>query len=161
MAGACVKVRFIATPGFVGEAIRRLTGSLFQHVEFGTPEGTWIGAHDRGGIQERPADYCECTREYVYAIRCSDRQLSDLMTWARHKIGTKYNFADIAGLLLEARGLTSPGRLICSQFVADGLLRTFGSYRVLNVLPDWTYRITPETLHLSPIFVGCQISRKG
>lgn len=158
---AVIVVRFIATTGFVGAAIRRLTGSLFQHVEFRTPEGTWIGAHDKGGVQERDANYCTCTREYIYGIPCADSQLASLMAWARTQVGTKYNFKDIAGLLLEARAMTTPHRLICSQFVLDGLLRVFGPQKVLNVLPDWTYRITPETLHLSPIFAGHMISRKG
>lgn len=158
---ALIVVRFIATDGFVGGAIRKLTGSLFQHVEFGTPERTWIGAHESGGVQERPRNYCVCTREYVYGLPCDGAQLVALMGWARGRIGTKYNFRDIVGLLFEARGMSSPGRLICSQFVSDGLLRTFGASKFLNVLPDWTYRVTPETLHLSPIFVGRRISRKG
>lgn len=156
-----IRVRFIASRGFVGASIRALTGSLFQHVEFGTPEGTWIGAHWQHGIQERPADYCVCTREYVYEIPCEKAQQDALVAWARGQIGTKYNLKDIAGLLFQNRSLTSPHRYICSQFCTDGLLMIFGAARVLNVLPDWTYRITPETLHMSPLFVGHQVKRKG
>lgn len=77
-----------------------------------------------------------------------------MLGWARAKIGVRYNVLDIIGLMFQVRGLRSPGRMICSQFCVDGLLRVFGAGRVLNVLGDWTYRITPETLHLSPIFVG-------
>lgn len=149
-----VIVRFIDSRGFVGGAISRLTGSLFSHVEFGTPDGTWIGAHAGSGIQERPANYCNPKREYVYEIPCTAGAQKALLTWARSKIGTKYNYADIAGLLFQARGLTSPTRMICSEFVTQALLEVFGAAKVLNVLDCWTYRITPETLHLSPIFVG-------
>ena len=157
-----IRVRFVAAPGFVGAAIRRLTGSLFQHVEFGTPQGTWIGAHVGDGIQERPANYYPVlTREYVYEIPCSPQQADLLLWWARSKIGTQYNTVDIVGLMFQARSLRSPHRLICSQFCTDGLLKVFGAPKVLNVAEDWTYRITPETLHLSPIFVGHLVSRKG
>jgi len=149
-----IRIRFVAGADFVGWAIRRITGSLFQHVEFGTPEGTWIGAHDDGGIQERAANYAVETREYVYEIPCTQEQQDALLSWARARIGTKYNFLDIVGLMFQNRTLTNPHRLICSQFCTDGLLHVFGAARVLNVLGSWTYRITPETLHLSPIFVG-------
>jgi hypothetical protein len=154
-----VRIRFVASAGFVGAAIRRVTGSLFQHVEFGTPDGTWIGAHDKGGIQERPAGYAVETREYVYEIPCTKAQQEKLLTWARSKIGTKYNFLDILGLLIQNRTLHSPNRFICSQFCTNGLLEVFGAAQVLNVLGSWTYRITPETLHLSPIFVGRMVKK--
>lgn len=138
-----------------------MTGSLFSHVEFGTPEGKWIGAHIRGGIQERAADYCKPIRERVYEIPCTAEQEAAALAWMRSQIGTEYNVMDIVGLLFQARSLRSPNRYICSQFCTLGLLRTFGFVRVLNVLSSWTYRITPETLHLSPIFVGHLVRRVG
>src|SRR6185503_14990458 len=118
---------------------------------FGTPEGTWIGAHIGGGIQERPANYCSPKREYVYEIPVGAEQEQGALRWMRSKIGAKYNVADIVGLLFQVRSLRSPQRYICSQFCTEGLLYIFGAPRVLNVQADWAYRITPETLHLSPI----------
>ena len=149
-----IRVRFVASPGFVGSAIRWVTNSLFQHVEFGTPEGTWIGAHAGGGIMERPSDYATETREYVYEVPCTQGQLDDLMKWARAQIGAKYNYSDILGLLIKNRAWTTPHRFICSQFCTQGLLKVFGAQRVLNVLGDYAYLVTPETLHLSPLFAG-------
>jgi hypothetical protein len=154
---ASIRIRFILGRGFVSQAIARVTGSLFSHVEFGTSEGTWIGAHIGGGIQERAADYCSTVREYVYEIPCTDAQEQEALSWMRAKIGTEYNVLDIIGLLFQARSLRSPHRAICSQFCTEGLLHIFGAPRVLNVLESWTYRITPETLHLSPIFVGRRV----
>lgn len=150
---SCVIIRFIAAPGFVGSAIRWTTNSLFQHVEFGT--GTsWIGAHAGDGVQEHPLDYCAPTREYVYNVPCSAAQRDLMMVYARAMIGKKYNYLDIVGLLFRRRKLTSPGRVICSQFVTDGLLQVFGAKKVLNVRTDYSYLITPQELHLSPLFVG-------
>lgn len=156
-----IRVRFIANHTWLGWDIRAWTGSLFEHVEFGTPEGTWIGAHAQGGVQERPAAYCAPFREYVYDIPCTPAQLEDLMGWARGKIGTPYNFLDIGGLLFQARLWTGRHQLICSQFVTDGLILILGASAILNVLSDWTYRITPEILHLSPVFYHRLHSRKG
>lgn len=156
-----VRIRFVAGAGFVGDSIRWVTNSLFQHVEFGTPEGTWIGAHASGGILERPADYANYSREYVYDLPCTEDELTGLLGWARSQVGIKYNFADIAGLLIRKRALTTPHRYICSQFCTLGLLRVFGAKEVLNVQEGYSYLITPETLHLSPIFVGRLVRKKG
>lgn len=154
---AVIRIRFVASKGFVGSAIRWVTNSLFQHVEFGTPEGNWIGAHSDGGIQERWANYAVEDLQYVYEIPCTDSQLHTLMAWARSKIGTKYNLLDILGLLIKNRTLHTPNRFICSQFCTEGLLMIFGAGRVLNVLPEYAYLVTPETLHLSPLLVGRRV----
>ena len=153
----CIRGRFIASPGFTGWYIRHWTGSLFQHFEFGTQKGTWIGAHIGSGIQERPANYCNPTLSYVYEIPCTQQEEDFAEAWMRSKIGTKYNVRDIIGLAIQKRTLTSLHELICSQFGIDGLLIFFGPKRALNVLPDWTYRITPEVLHLSPIWTGNRV----
>lgn len=158
---ASIRVRFILGNGFVSSAIALVTGSLFSHVEFGTPEGTWIGAHIGGGIMERPADYCKPKREYVYDIPCTQHQLDDHLKWMRSKIGTKYNVLDIVGLALQVRSLRGLHQYICSQFYAEGMLRQFGANRFLNVQFGWTYRITPETGHLSPILAGNCVKKVG
>ena len=69
---AVIRIRFVAGGGFVGDSICWVTNSLFQHVEFGTPEGTWIGAHAGTGIQERPADYAKYSREFVYEVPAAE-----------------------------------------------------------------------------------------
>lgn len=156
---AVIRIRFVAGGGFVGRSIRWVTNSLFQHVEFGTPEGSWIGAHAGAGIQERAADYAKYSREFVYEIPCTDSQLNDLMIWCDAQVGTPYNYRDIVGLLVRKRQWTTPQRMICSQFCTKGLLHVFGAARVLNVLPMYAYLVTPEMLHLSPLFVGRQTKR--
>lgn len=156
-----IRIRFIASRGFVGEAIRWVTHSLFQHVEFGTSAGTWVGAHAGIGVRELPPDWCHPYREFIYEIPCTQQELDELMAWCAFRIGTKYNYWDIVGMLIRKRQWTSPHRLICSQFCLQGLLEVFGAPRVLNVLSEYAYLISPETLHLSPIFVGRQVKRMG
>jgi hypothetical protein len=149
-----ITIRFINNPGFVSRAIAGITNSLFCHVEFGTPEGTWIGAHSPGGVMERPANYCAPSLNYIYDIPCSQGQADALLKYARAAIGCRYNYADIAGLLFHSRRLTSPSRVICSQFCTEALLSV--GIRPLNVLREYAYLITPETLHLSPLLIGCR-----
>lgn len=156
-----IRVRFILNQGFTSAAIAKMTGSLFSHVEFGTPEGTWIGAHLQGGVQERPADYCKPIREYVYDVPCTADEMQRAYAMIRGMIGTAYNVKDIIGLALQARSLRSPHRLICSQFFARVMLTIFGAMRFLNVEASWDYRITPETGHLSPMLAGHLTKRVG
>lgn len=152
-----IRVRFVAGPGFTGWYIRWWTGSLFQHVEFGTAEGTWIGAHVCSGIQERPANYGNYTREYVYEIPCTEAFYETFIADCRKDIGTKYNVLDIVGLMFQIRTLHKAGEFICSEFCTIKLLKWFGAKLVLNTLSNWAYRITPQTLHLSPIFEGNRV----
>jgi hypothetical protein len=145
-------IRFVNSPGFIGAAIDWTTSSLFDHAEIESDTGTWIGAHDKGGVQDRPADYMVPTREMRYALPVTDHQHAAIMAYARSKIGVRYDFADIAGLLFHDRKINSPHRLICSMFVLDAAME--GGMQMLNVLPEYTYLITPETLHLSPLLIG-------
>jgi hypothetical protein len=146
------KIRFINTSGFVSDAIDWWTSSLWSHAEIETETGTFIGAHSDGGIEERPADYCKPTRERRYSIPCTQAQVDRIMLYARSKIGTKYNFADIVGLLFHDRKLNSSGKDICSVFVLVSAMQ--GNIHMLNVQEGFTYLVTPEMLHLSPLLIG-------
>lgn len=146
------KLRFINTSGFVASIIDWDTNSLWDHAEIETDSGTYIGAHAAGGVQERPANYCTPTRERRYAIPCSQAQLDRIMAYARSKIGTPYDYADIVGLLFRDRDLNSRGRDICSVFVLMAAMQ--GNLKMLNVLEGYSYLVTPEMLHLSPLLIG-------
>jgi hypothetical protein len=147
-----ITIRFIRTPGFVTDAICFVTNSLLDHAEFGTPEGTWIGAHSDGGVRERPANYVIPSEQWVYDVPCTSFQSSQLLKNARAAIGTPYNFIGIGGLLFHARKLTGIKTVFCSQFCFFEANKV-GIY-LLNVLPEFSYLVTPETLHLSPLFRG-------
>ena len=149
---ASLLIRFVTQGGFVSEAIREVTFSEFSHVEIGTETGTWIGAHYDGGVQERPANYYTATLERRYAIPMTDEQYAAAMAYARQKIGTPYSFADIAELLFHVDRGTDDNGLICSWFVFMVLLA--GGIQALNVLPGYANKVTPDSLHLSPIFIG-------
>lgn len=157
----CIRIRFVTADGWISAGIRWVTNSLFSHVEFGTPAGTWIGAHADGGVMERPGNYCTPTREYVYEIPCSQAKLNDHLVRLRSKIGTPYNKLDILGLLIKNRKLTTPHQVICSQFMTDECLILWGAPGWLNVLPGYSYLTTPEIDHLAPILVGHRVKKVG
>jgi hypothetical protein len=149
-----ITIRFVDSGGFITAGINWVTNSLWPHVEFGTPQGTWIGAHNPGGWRERPADYCVPKREAIYDIPCTQGMQDAHLQRIRAKIGTQYNRLDILGLLLRNRKLTNPHAVICSQGVTNEALILWGPQRFLNVLPGYSYLVTPEMVHLSPILVG-------
>lgn len=153
-------IRFINSDDLVGHLIDWTTNSLWDHAEIATEAGTYIGAHAVSGIEERPAGWCKPSRERRYAIPCTDEQLAKIMAFARSKIGTPYNYRDIIGLFLHDRGINSNSRAICSEFVFQAAVA--GGLWLLNVLPDYSHLVTPETLHLSPLLIGhCTYSFPG
>ena len=106
-----------------------------------------------GGVQERAADYCKPTLEWIYDIPCTQEVQDAHLKRIRAQIGTQYNTLDILGILFRNRKLTSPGRVICSQFVsAEALILWWDRY--LNLLHGWEFLVTPEASHLSPILIG-------
>ena len=146
-----LKIRFITESDFVSRAIRWVTFSDFSHVEIELPDGTFLGAHAGAGVQIRPANYCHPTFERRYAIPLSPAHYDEAMLCARGAIGTRYNYADVCGLFFH-RNITVKGRMICSQFVFNVLYA--GGVKALNVLPQYDFRVTPDILHLAPIFIG-------
>lgn len=158
----CILSRFIKNTGFGSEVITLDTFSWYSHFEFGTPDRTWIGAHIKGGIQERPWDYCDPLREVHYAIPLASKAEEDAwLKTIRADIGTHYNVLGILGEALHIRQLNNPHDVDCSEWGTQKLIEKFGAPKVLNVLAKRAYLITPEMLHLSPIFVGRMVYRKG
>jgi hypothetical protein len=151
-----IVIRFIRTPGFVTSAICRVTNSLFDHCEFGVVEDGkltgWLGAHAGAGVQLMPVDYCQPSFERRYSIPVTEVRYAAWKKYAFSMIGTRYDYLDILGILVRARGLKSPHRVICSQFCMAGL--DAASIYPLNVLLGYDHLVTPEMLHLSPIFRG-------
>jgi hypothetical protein len=68
--------------------------------------------------------------------------------------GVKYDYKGIIGIMLRIRGCTSKGRKDCSHHVFD-VMTAMRERPPLNVLSDYGWMVTPETLHLSMEFWGC------
>jgi hypothetical protein len=148
-------IRFVNSKGFVSSAIDWVEGGAgeYDHTEcLDVATNEWIGAHDDGGFERRPFDYTTPSRERRYSIPCTQEEYDRGMTWLNAQIGVPYNFMDILGILLH-KNLSTSGKLICSQAMFTYIFQALGRLP-LNVLPENAHRVTPETLHLSPLLIG-------
>lgn len=145
-------MRVVNSKGFVSEAINLATDSLWDHAEVQDDDGGWIAAHAGTGVSKLAENYMVPSRERRYSIPCTDEQHDKAMAFARSKIGTPYDYGDIVGLLLHDRAINQEGRVICSMFVFEAAWA--GGIYMLNVLPNYTNLVTPETLHLSNLLIG-------
>jgi len=150
-------IRFIAGTDIVSRLIQYATNSLFCHTECLSCDGTaWIGAHSGTGVQARKLDWCKPTLERRYSVPVTPEGYERAMAWLESKVGEKYNYASIIGLALHWRIGASRSETDCSALMI-GLLQ-LADIQPLNCLEGFNYLITPETLHLSPIFVGRGVS---
>jgi hypothetical protein len=149
-------VRFINEPGIVSRLITWETDSLFCHCEgLGRDGQSWVGAHAGTGVQSRAHDWCRPTFEKRYAIPVVDEQYEAAMRFMDSRIGLPYDYADILGMALHRRMGASDHEIICSAFMLEWLQA--GWLRPLNVLGPYAYLVTPETLHLSPLFIDRRV----
>lgn len=148
-----ITIRFIYTPGIVSKLIAWNTNSLWCHTEaLSRDQRSWIGAHGGPGVEKRPLNWCRPSRERRYSLPVSDAQYDQAMSWLEAHVGEPYDYKDIIGLAIHARIGSSNHTVICSAFMLQFLIQA--DFVPLNVQDEYIYLITPETLHLSPIFRG-------
>lgn len=154
-----IVVRFIYEPDMVSRLIGWTTNSLWSHCEALSRDGeSWIGAHAVTGVETRPFDWCKPTRERVYALPVTDAEYETAMGWLEAQVGIPYNYLDILGLAIHVRIGASEHEMICSACMLAFIM--MGGYNVpngkaaLNVQEGFSYLVTPETLHLSPVWIG-------
>lgn len=148
-----IVVRFIDEPGLVSTLIGWTTDSLWCHTEALSEDGqSWIGAHAGTGVQARPLNWCTPTRERRYSLPVTAAQYAAAMSFLKGMLGCPYNYGDIAGLALHARIGASDHQIICSALMTLFLMAA--GLKPLNCQEGFAFMITPETLHLSPLFIG-------
>lgn len=146
-------IRFIDGTDLVSKLIAWTTNSLWVHTEaLSRDRKSWIGAHSGTGVQARPINWCKPSLERQYAISVTQQQYDTAMDWLESKIGCPYNYVDIVGLALHKRIGASERQIICSALMLEFMMH--GGLMPLNCLSGFSFLITPETLHLSPLFIG-------
>jgi hypothetical protein len=151
-----LETRFIFDSDLVSRLIGWQTDSLWCHTEGLSRDGkSWVGAHAGSGVQARPLDYCKPLRERRYRVPVTEEQYERAMKFQESKIGTPYNLIDIIGLALHKRIGASEHEMICSAFEIERYM--YAGIYPLNCLEGFAYLVTPETLHLSPIFIGHRV----
>lgn len=129
----------------ISGSICKETRSEICHVDIVTPEGTLIGAHIKGGIQERPADYETWGLRLRVTLQVSEEKAATFHAYARSMIGTPYDSRDIFGIALGDARLHVDGKMICSQFAAVASDDKSGI--VLVDKDKW--QVSPEELRLA------------
>jgi hypothetical protein len=150
-------IRFIRTTGFVSRAICFITFSYEDHVEALNRAGdAWVGAHAGTGIQARPLSWADSSllwsREYTIPV--TDEQYERAMAFQESAIGKKYNYLGCLGVLFRRRKWNNPLRKDCSEHVFELLTAAFGGMPPMNVEPEYSWTITPESLHTAALFIG-------
>jgi hypothetical protein len=145
------RLRFVTQEEVESDIIRDFTRSLWSHTETVLEDGSYLGALMEGGVQIRPANYCTPKREMRYAIPVEDDQYVKAMDFAHAQIGKGYNKMGILGLTLDT-GWSNSDEWFCSQL--ETAISVAGGFPMLNVLPNYTRKITPEMLHLSQSLIG-------
>jgi len=150
-------IRFINTKGIVSRLITGETFSLMDHCEGLSRDGnSWVGAHAWTGVQARSLDWADediiWCREYT--IPCTEEEYEDAMAFMdKHVLSrTRYNYRGVFGVFVHDRNATDRTRIDCSDFMIQWLWAA--RKKVLNVRPGESWMVTPEMLHLSPIFIG-------
>lgn len=154
-----ITIRFVATRTFVGWGVRFVTLSIFEHVEALSRDGSgWTGAHALTGVEKRPLDWDKhVIRDDRYAISVTQAQYNKFHLALESQIGVKYNYLLCLGIFLHWRWLAlwSKDRKDCSQLMLWCL--QMAGLQALNVLPEYDPLISPETLHLSSLFIGRRV----
>lgn len=161
-----IGIRFVSEKGIEAKLIEFFEGgSQFCHVEFvfrdkATQEllgidKPYVGAHAKGGVAAYDDSYYvggnTITRFREYELDVTEEQFADLITFIKKRFGRPYDFLDIFGIMLH-RPWHESNDFICSAFVAAALYHI--AIYALNVRGGFLYKITPEILHLSPIWRG-------
>jgi hypothetical protein len=129
----------------ITEGIDKLTRAEISHVDFVTPEGTLIGAHIEGGVQERPADYAKFGLRIRVTFPVTDDQADAALAYARSKIGTRYDAEGILGIAIGDSRLHNAHDLICSCLGSN--IVDNEQYRIVWVANDH-WLVTPNELRM-------------
>lgn len=150
---AFFRLRFVTEDALDSALIRWETRCLYSHIDIVMPDGQYLGARHKGGVAIRPVDYMRPTRERRYAIPVEDNALAAMMTFGMAQVGKPYDDRDIIGMALHTDWHSADSTAwICSELGMAYPLA--GGLALLNVLAGYTYRITPDDLHLSPLLIA-------
>jgi len=149
-------IRFVATRTPSGASVRFASMSVYEHVEALSRDCSgWTGAHAITGVEKRPLDWDKhVIRDDRYSLPVTQSQFDAFHDALESQIGVKYNYWLIVGIALHWRwlALLSKGREDCSQLIIWCLQKA--GINPLNTLASYDALITPESLHLSPLFIG-------
>jgi len=150
--------RFINSADLVAKLIDIGERGYLCHAEgLSRDKKGWVGAHAGTGVEKRPLDWCkDLTLELVYAFPVSNSTYEFSMAYQEKSIGLPYNYADILGMAVFDPNINDNHAVECAQFELARYMA--GGIRPLNLLPQFTYKIDPDKLHLSNLWIGRMVT---
>ncbi|MDE3106396.1 MAG: hypothetical protein KGK08_14595 [Acidobacteriota bacterium] len=140
---AWLKFSFVTSDDPISTSIRAETWCDYSHVDYVLDNGERIGAHEQDGVQQRPADYAVWTARLDVMVPCTDAQKEAAEAFLRAQIGTPYDKAAIAGILVH-RDWRTEGEWFCSELG----MAACEACGVVAPVPINIDRITPRDLLL-------------
>jgi len=100
-------------------------GSELSHVDAKTDDGTYIGAHLLGGVQEfKPGYDAGFRRELFVRLKATKEQAATFIAFLRSHLHEPYDPIAVVYFWgpFASRNWHEPGAWECTQFIATGLL---------------------------------------
>ena len=160
-----IKSRFVAERDLVSKIIQFVEGgSQVCHCGFSFDaneqaalglKGPYLEAHDTRGVAVYDDAFYTGSNtvvfQRVYGIPVTDEQYALITSNAIKRIGSPYDFKDIFGIWLHQPWHQENG-FECAAFLTA--MQWLGGVQLLNVEPDYQYKITPEMARLSNLYIG-------
>lgn len=141
-----IYLRFTADRSIESHIIQFGTRWWCSHVEFiDANSGITLGSRHRGGVQERPYDYCKPSREEWWEAPGID----EAYVAAKQVIGSLYDTADGFSFVFS-RDWHHPGRYTCSGLV-DAAFKKVGKQLTNSWMP--IHRVSPRDIMASPLLM--------
>jgi len=142
-------LRFVEQPPGLFKRLIGLAqyGSKLGHVDAVTPDGTYIGAHLRGGVQElRPGYDAGFKRELFVNLRAPAEQDAVFFAFLRSHLGEPYDPISVLYFWgpFASFNWHDPGAWECAQFIGTALIAC-GWLPVNKEVP--VGRLTPRDLY--------------
>jgi len=122
-----MRLRFVEQKTGIFKWLMRLAqyGNGLCHVDAETPEGTYIGAHLLGGVQEFKPGYDTGFKEEIFInIKCTKEQEDKFLKFIRSHLHEPYDPISIVYFWgpFASKNWHDPNAWECTQFIAEGLI---------------------------------------
>jgi hypothetical protein len=118
-----MRIRFVTGHDFASLGIRVAEHDGWcTHVEAVMPDGTLLGAHFRGGVMARAADYDKgiATRQLIVSLDAAHDEEDKFNAFLRSQVGKSYDLTALAGFAL-GRDWHKADSWFCSELIAAAL----------------------------------------
>ena len=112
-----IKLKLSSNKNLFSYGIRKITSSIYSHVDLVLESGYYIGSQPGIGVVIHKE---KCDLEHFYEIDVDYHSVANYML---DQIGKPYDFSGIYGFLIHDRKWQNPDSWFCSELVAAAINR--------------------------------------